>query len=289
MQKQSTYVRDLYAISEAIAKFRHYLLGHKFIIRTDQKSLKSLTEQAIQTPKEQVWLHKFLGYDFPIEYKPDKENIPADALSRSFLMALSTPQNNFLHQIHEAIVADPHLQEIRQQCIQGAPPDPHFQVLSHLLYWKSRLVIPPHPEVIKLILTEYHSFPIGGHAGIARTKARIARYKDIHSFVSHCLICQQAKTATTLPAGLLQPLLIPTQIWEDLAMDFIMGLPSSNGFTMILVVIDRLSKYANFAPLRSDYSSLKVAKNFMHTVVKLNGIPKSIVSDRDKVFTSTFW
>lgn len=72
-------------------------------------------------------------------------------------------------------------------------------------------------------------------------------------------------------------------------MDFITGLPSSNGFTVTLVVIDQLSKYTHFAPLKSDYSSLKVAETFMRTVVKLHGIPKSIVSDRDKVFTSTFW
>lgn len=81
MQHQSTYVRELYAISEAIAKFRHYLLGHKFIIRTDQKSLRSLHDQSIQTPEQQAWLHKFLGYDFSIEYKSGKDNIAADSLS----------------------------------------------------------------------------------------------------------------------------------------------------------------------------------------------------------------
>lgn len=103
MQKQSTYVRELYAISEVISKFRHYLLGHKFIIRTDQKSIKSLTEQAIQTPEQQAWLHKFPDYDFVIEYKPEKENIAADALSMSFFMALSTSQHELLQQIYEAV------------------------------------------------------------------------------------------------------------------------------------------------------------------------------------------
>ncbi|MCI29691.1 enzymatic polyprotein, partial [Trifolium medium] len=81
-QKQSTYVREFRAITEALAKFRHYLLGHKFIIRTDQKSLKALLEQTLQTPEQQAWLHKFIGFDFTIEYKPGKENVAADALSR---------------------------------------------------------------------------------------------------------------------------------------------------------------------------------------------------------------
>lgn len=74
-----------------MAKFRHYIFGHKFIIRTDQQSLKALIEQTIQIPEQQQWLHKFLGFDFTIEYKPRKDNIATDALFRSFYMALSGP------------------------------------------------------------------------------------------------------------------------------------------------------------------------------------------------------
>jgi hypothetical protein len=113
--------------------------------------------------------------------------------------------------------------------------------------------------------------------------------KDIYHYVQSCGVCQQAKTANTVPAGLLQPLPIPSQVWEDVAMDFITGLPLSFGFTTILVVIDRLSKYAHFFPMKIDYSSKSVAEIFMHNIVKLHGMPKSIVSDRDKVFTSSFW
>jgi hypothetical protein len=137
---------------------------------------------------------------------------------------------------------------------------------------------------------------IGGHAGVNRTKARIATQffwttmtKDIKEFVSNCLVCQQAKHSTTLSAGLLQPLPIPQQIWEDLSMDFITGLPPSNSYTVILVVVDRLSKYSHFIPLKADYNSSKVAEVFVHTIVKLHGFPKTIVSDRDRVFTSQFW
>ena len=89
MQKQSAYAREFFAITKAIAKFRHYLLGHKFVIKTDQKSLKSLTDQVVHTPEQQNWLHTLIGYDFTIEYKSGKENVAADSLSRSFMMAIS--------------------------------------------------------------------------------------------------------------------------------------------------------------------------------------------------------
>ncbi|PNX73909.1 hypothetical protein L195_g029819, partial [Trifolium pratense] len=293
---KSAYIRELFAITEAMAKFHHYLSGHKFIICTDQKSLKSLMDQTIQTLEQQSWLHKFLGYDFAIEYKPGRDNIAADALSRSFMMALFSHHSILIQQIHEAIKADSTLTALKAQCLAGTQADTNYQVQHDSLFWKDRLVVPAQPSLIAQILTEFHASPIGGHSGILCTKARICQQfywpnmsKDIVKSVSECLICQQAKSASTLSAGLLQPLPIPSRIWEDIAMNFITGLPMSHSLTVIFVVIDRLSKYAHFAPLKTDFTSAKVAETFMHSVVKLHGIPKSIVSDRDKVFTNRFW
>jgi hypothetical protein len=211
-------------------------------------------------------------------------------------LAWSEPQYNFLHQIRATQKQDPALLEIMRKCAQDSPPESHYTVKDDLLLWKQRIVIPNNGALIQQVLYELHTSPLGGHAGITRTMARVkAQFywpdmkTDIVEYVKKCEICQKAKTTNTLPAGLLQPLPIPSQVWEDVAMDFITGLPLSHGCTVILVVIDRLTKYAHFIPLKTDYTRKIVAEAFMHHIVKLHGMPKSIVSDRDKVFTSAFW
>lgn len=158
------YTREFLAITEALSKFRHYLLGHKLIIRTDQKSLKNLLNQSLTTLGQQAWLHKFIGYDFSIEYKPGKENLAADALSRILMIAWSEPQSLFLKELREELTTHAALGQIIQQCQNNNAPDPNYDVKDNLLYWKGRLVIPSPSSLIQKILVEYHYLVIGGHA-----------------------------------------------------------------------------------------------------------------------------
>jgi hypothetical protein len=101
-------------------------------------------------------------------------------------------------------------------------------------------------------------------------------------------VCQRNKSEHLHPVGLLQPLELPGLVWADIAIDFVEGFPRVGGKSVVMTVVDRFSKYAHFIPLGHAYTAVSMAQEFFDNIVKLHGIPCSIVSDRDPVFTSTF-
>jgi len=147
-----------------------------------------------------------------------------------------------------------------------------------------------------LLISEHHDTPTGGHSGYKKTLQRlkkIAYWKgmkgSVKEYIRQCDPCHRSKYENTFPAGLLQPLPIPEQVWEEILMDFIEGLPRSMCKSSILVVVDRLTKYAHFIPLSHPFTTRTVAIVFVDNIYKLYGLPKVIVSNRNNLFTSEFW
>jgi hypothetical protein len=137
---------------------------------------------------------------------------------------------------------------------------------------------------------------VGGHSGILCTYSRLKQSffwegmkHDVQRHVAACDECQRNKSNSHSPVELLQPLPVPTQVWEDISLDFMDGLPTSDGKTVVLVVVDRLTKYSHFLALSHPYTARTVAAIFIAQIVRLHGIPKSMVSNWDRVFVSTFW
>ena len=113
---------------------------------------------------------------------------------------------------------------------------------------------------------------------------------DVVKHVEQCLICQQVKVEHQRPAGTLQPLDIPLWKWEDITMDFVVGLPrTKEGCNAIWVIVDRLTKSAHFLPVHTTYTMDRYAEIYVKEIVRLHGVPLSIVSDRDSRFTPSFW
>ena len=112
--------------------------------------------------------------------------------------------------------------------------------------------------------------------------------RQVRKFIRGCDICQRFKYDNTASPGLLKPLSIPNTAQTQVTMDFIEGLPHSGGVDVILVVVDRLAKYAHFMGLKHLNIVVTIAKIYIDQVFKLHGLHASIVSDQDIVFTSIF-
>ncbi|XP_074347938.1 uncharacterized protein LOC141686775 [Apium graveolens] len=171
-----------------------------------------------------------------------------------------------------------------------------FHVIEDVLMYKGRRAIPKNSKFVPVLLRKYHDSTMGGHAGEFKTYIRltgdwfwVGMRQDITRHVQQYGVCQQNKVLQKSPARLLQPLPIPSGVWQDITLDFIDGLPTSRGVNSVLVVVDRLSKYAYFLGLKHLYYAVTVAEVFLKEIVRLHGFPTSIVSGRDRIFLSTFW
>ena len=114
--------------------------------------------------------------------------------------------------------------------------------------------------------------------------------REISEYVAKCMTCQQVKVEHQVPSGLLNPLPIPQWKWDNVTMDFVSGFPLTQWkHDAVWVIVDRLTKSAHFLSIRLDYSMDRLADLYVNEIVRLHGIPISIVSDRDPRFTSRFW
>ena len=113
--------------------------------------------------------------------------------------------------------------------------------------------------------------------------------QDITQHIVECDTCGRVKVDHMRTLGYLQPLPIPVWKWEDISMDFVVGLPcTSKGYDSIWVIVDRLTKLAHFIPVDTKYIAKKYAEIYFDRIVTLHGVPLTIISDRGSVFVSRF-
>ena len=184
----------------------------------------------------------------------------------------------------------------RRVCRQSGVVHVPYQKREGLLYREGKLCV-PEGAFRKRLLYDYHDVPSAGHLGPKKTYLRLKdKYywkgmsTTVQLYVTSCNECQRTKSKTTKPQGLLQPLKPPEQKWSSITMDFITPLPKTkSGHSAILVVVDRLSKQLHFIPTTQDVNAQETAKLFKDNIYRHHGIPDTIISDRDKIFTSMFW
>jgi hypothetical protein len=273
--------------------WRPYLWGRHFVVLTDHFSLKYLLDQRLLTVPQHQWVSKLFGFDFDfdVEYRSGLLNTVADALSRrdaedtpaplctTVAAVLSGPSFIFLDEICRAVDAAPDAVLLHERLRAGELPAPWHEDSSLLLHG-ARVFVPDFGDLRHQALQLAHGI---GHEGTQKTLhwlwAELYIPGDralVADWVQSCTTCQRNKTSAMSPAGLLQPLEVPSQVWADISMDFIEGLPKVGGKSVILTVVDRFSKYAHFIPLGHPYTAASVARTFFDSIVRLHGFPTSI-------------
>ncbi|WVZ88875.1 hypothetical protein U9M48_035342 [Paspalum notatum var. saurae] len=320
-----THDLELLAVVYALKKWRHYLLGNTCHVYTDHKSLKYIFTQPELNMRQRRWLELIKDYDLEVHYHPGKANVVADALSRkahcNFTEARPTVRvlcceigdiemPTALEAELYNLILEP---TIKDQIIAAQKQD---KGMAHIrdeiddekkacfkldeegvLWFKNRLVVPKDMELRKKILDEAHTSMFTLHPGSNKMYQDLKQKfwwtrmkREIAKYVSECDVCQRVKADHLRPAGMLQPLAVPAWKWEDIHMDFIVGLPrTQKGYDSIWVIIDSCTKSAHFIPVKTTYGTKQYAELYISRIVSLHGVPLTITSDRGSLFVSRFW
>ena len=321
------YDKELLAVKCALQEWRHYLEGskHQFTIFTDHKNRTFPRKPELLSQRQIRWNLFLSRFDYKLQYRPGKEGGKPDAFSRrpdyedkeiedeedsTPCFAIMDLDNNSYPSIQG---------QLKEELIKNTKEDKFIQELisvkkgvsttnnkykskmkdfeleeDGLLLYKGLIFVPN--KMKDIIIGIHHDNPVQGHFGILKTKEVISRNfvwfrmtDDIVKYIASCKICCQAKDDRHKPYGLLQPLPTPKRPWSYVSMDFITDLPKSRDKSVIMVIVDRLTKMAHFIPFRNLPTAVIAADVFFREIFRLHGLPDDIVSDRGSQFTSEFW
>ena len=292
--KYSTYDKEFYAIVRALQHWSHYLLNKEFILYSDHEALKHLNSQQKINRRHAAWSEILQSYPFLLKHKAGTLNSVADALSRRHTL-LTTLQAKVVgfEVIKELYKDDPDFRKAWNYT--EAQPFQQFHRHEDFLFRGKTLCI-PQCSLREAIIWEAHNGGLAGHFGRDKTVALVKENfywpkleRDINRHIQRCRTCHLAKSKSQ-NTGLYMPLPVPDAPWEDVSMDFILGLPrTQRQKDSIMVVVDRFSKMAHFIPCQKTNDVVQVAESYFKEIVRLHGIPKTITSDRDVKFLSHFW
>ena len=326
------YDKELLAIIRCLEHWRPELECTEVPVKifTDHKGLMYFAEGQDLSRRQARYLDMLSEFNIKIIYRAGQQNVKADALTRMAGSKPADPTDERLRQQHQTILTPDRLEldgatvyaiddPIYHRVVQANKEDEFCSEIRDaildrqtkfrgitlakcsvddgVLYHQDKLWVPE--DYYAEIIRETHDQPACGHPGVARTYELLKREYywrgmkvDVATYVKNCYICQRSKAPRHRDHGLLQPLPIPQQRWQDISMDLVTGLPESEGFNAIWTLIDRLTKERHYVPTiaTDDGTSAEATVNMLiHDVFRLHGLPASIVSDRGPQFIATIW
>lgn len=309
------YEAELLAIVHALMKWKHFIGNRKVTVETEHATLGRMPTQKEVSSKLGYWLDKLVEFNLHVIYKPGRQNVVADAISRrpDFVGAIRDDQVWSIERTwRNAYTSCEQFKTVAKMCqearLQKQTGEKESIVAEGREYgWQGRYlsvrtragwrVCVPGKLLRKEIMLHFHDHILAGHPGVERTRATIRQLfwwpktdDDIETFVKSCVSCAKGKASHQREGGLLQPLPIPNAPWEEIAMDLIVGLPPTReGWDAIVTIICRLTKMAHFIPCIHTVTAQELASLLVREVIRLHGVPSAIVSDRDTRFTSDLW
>jgi hypothetical protein len=268
--------------SELLAYLNHTIAGAN--TRSNSKKVSNQAAEDIKPPAVKAELPSTIATHAAVrEPVPRIRTRDASSATRTSLLA----------DIFEASKQDP----IYLKALKNPTPNAYV-VRNGLLHYKDdRLYIPSNLPLRTRLLQECHDTPLAGHLGKEKTIELVKRRfywpgmdADITRYVISCDACQRNKPSQQAKMGPLMSLPIPLRPWQQFSMDLITQLPRSrSGNDAIVVYVDKLSKMTHYVATRTTVTAPELARITIREVIRLHGVPESILSDRDPRFTAHFW
>nr|GFB11410.1 putative reverse transcriptase domain-containing protein [Tanacetum cinerariifolium] len=304
----TTHDLELGLVVFALKIWRNYLYRTRCTVFIVHKSLQHILDQKDLNMRQRRWLELLCDYDCDIRYHPGKANVMADALSRKerdvllriqalfMTISLDLPKQILAAQIKALKLKNLKKEDVGGMIITDIPKERLEPRADGTLCLNDRSWLPCYGDLRSVIMHESYKSWYSIHPGSEKMYQNVKKLywwpnmkADIATYVSKCFTCTRVKAEHQRPSGLLVQPAIPEWKWDNIMMDFITKLPkSSQGFDTIWVIVDQLTKYAYFLPIKENDPLDKLARLYLNRIVARHGIPVSIICDRDGRFTSNF-
>lgn len=295
-QNYDVHDKELLAIVAALQHWRVYAEGApKLTILSDHKNLTYFTTTKVLTRRQARWSELLGQYKFEIRYTPGRENGRADALSRrsDYMEGQEPVQRNILKANPDGSLSA-NTKEFNSIVRVLQDTEEQFPI-EHGKYQVPK-------DRVQECIRQHHDGSEYGHPGVTKTMELVRRSfafpqmrQRIVQYIKRCPDCQRNKASRHAKYGHIQFRTPPQQPWDEVTMDFITKLPrskdsvTSHEYDMILVMVDRLTKYVHFIPANETHTAEQLGYLILDRLVRYHGFPKIYITDRDKLFTSNYW